>query len=191
MMKRMEQQMSFAPTECAMKKKATRRGRFLGEMEKVVPWERLVEVIQPPYPKGGRGRPPVGIERMLRIYFLPQWYGLADAALEDTIYDSQAMRIFAGIHRSVAAVPDATTLLNFRPLLEAHDLTRRLFEGVGALLEERQLMMKEGTMVDATIIAAPPSTKNARKERDPEMPQTKQGKQWYFGMKARIVDRVH
>ena len=178
--------MSFAQSEYAKKKKVTRRDRFLGEMEKVVPWERLVEVIRPHYPKGERGRPPIGIERMLRIYFLQQWYGLADEALEDAIYDSQAMRTFAGIDLGVEAVPDATTLLNFRHLLEAHDLSRELFEEVAALLEERKLLMKEGTIVDATIIAAPPSTKNASKERDPEMHQTKKGNQWYFGMKAHI-----
>lgn len=178
--------MSFAQSEYAMKKKVTRRERFLGEMEEVVPWERLVEVIRPHYPRGERGRRPIGIERMLRIYFLQQWYGLADEALEDTIYDSQAMRTFAGIDLSVEAVPDATTLLHFRHLLEAHDLTRRLFAEVGALLEERKLLMKEGTIVDATIIAAPSSTKNARKERDPEMHQTKKGHQWYYGMKAHI-----
>ena len=182
----MEQQMSFAQSEYARKKKVTRRDRFLGEMEKVVPWGRLVEVIRPHYPKGERGRPPIGIERMLRIYFLQQWYGLADEALEDAIYDSQAMRTFAGIDLGVEAVPDATTLLNFRHLLEAHDLSRGLFEEVGALLEERKLFVKEGAIVDATIIAAPPSTKNARKERDPEMHQTKKGNQWYFGMKAHI-----
>jgi transposase, IS5 family len=182
----MEQQMSFAQSEYAMKKKVTRRERFLGEMEQVVPWERLVEVIKPHYPTGERGRRPIGVERMLRIYFLQQWYGLADEALEDAIYDSQAMRTFAGIDLGVEPVPDATTLLNFRHLLEAHDLTRRLFEEVGALLEERKLLMKAGTIVDATIIAAPCSTKNLRKERDPEMHQTRKGNQWYFGMKAHI-----
>lgn len=182
----MEKQMSFAQCEYAMKRKVTRRERFLGDMEQVVPWGRLVEVIKPCYPTGERGRPPVGIERMLRIYFLQQWYGLADEALEDAIYDSQAMRTFAGIDLSVEAVPDATTLLNFRHLLEEHDLTQRLFAEVGALLEERKLLMKEGTIVDATIIAAPCSTKNARKERDPEMHQTKKGNQWHFGMKAHI-----
>jgi IS5 family transposase len=182
----MEQQMSFAQSEYAMKKKVTRRERFLGEMEQVVPWERLVAVIKPHYPTGERGRPPVGIERMLRIYFLQQWYGLADEALEDAIYDSQAMRTFAGIDLGAEPVPDATTLLNFRHLLEARDLTRRLFEEVGALLEERKLLMKEGTIVDATIIAAPCSTKNARRERDPQMHQTKKGNQWYYGMKAHI-----
>ena len=182
----MEQQMSFAQAEYAGKKKVTRRERFLGEMEKVVPWARLCGVIAPHYPKGERGRPPIGIERMLRIYFLQQWYALADEALEDAIYDSQAMRTFAGIDLSVEAVPDATTLLKFRHLLEVHELTEAIFAEVGALLSERKLLMKEGTIVDATIIAAPCSTKNARKERDPEMHQTKKGNQWYFGMKAHI-----
>jgi len=183
---RMEKQTSFAQCEYAGKKKVTRRERFLGEMERVVPWARLCAVIEPHYPQGKRGRPPLGVERMLRIYFLQQWYALADEALEDAIYDSQAMRTFAGIDLSVEAVPDATTLLKFRHLLERHELTRRIFEGVGALLCERKLLMREGTIVDATIIAAPTSTKNSRKERDPEMHQTKKGNEWYFGMKAHI-----
>jgi IS5 family transposase len=182
----MEKQMSFAQSEYAGKKKVTRRERFLGEMERVVPWARLCAVIEPHYPKGRRGRPPIGIERMLRIYFLQQWYGLADEALEDALYDSQAMRTFAGIDLSVEGVPDATTLLKFRHLLEAHELARRIFGEVDALLSERSLLMREGTIVDATIIAAPSSTKNARKERDPEMHQTKKGNQWHFGMKAHI-----
>jgi transposase, IS5 family len=182
----MEKQMSFAQSEYAGKKKVTRRERFLGEMEKVVPWARLCGVIAPHYPKGERGRPPIGIERMLRIYFLQQWYALADEALEDALYDSQAMRSFAGIDLSVEAVPDATTLLKFRHLLEAHDLTRAIFAEVGALLSERKLLMKEGTIVDATIIAAPSSTKNASQQRDPEMHQTKKGNQWHFGMKAHL-----
>ena len=183
----MEQQMSFAQAEYAGKKKVTRRERFLGEMERLVPWARLVAVVAPYYPKGERGRPPIGIERMLRIYFLQQWYGLADEALEDAIYDSQALRTFAGIDLSVEAVPDATTLLHFRHLLEAHHLTQAIFTEVGALLSERKLLMREGTIVDATIIAAPSSTKNARQERDPEMHQTKKGNQWHFGMKAHIA----
>ena len=155
-------------------------------MEKVVPWARLCAVIAPHYPKGERGRPPIGLERMLRIYFLQQWYALADEALEDALYDSQALRTFAGIDLSVEAVPDATTLLGFRHLLEAHQLTQAIFTEVGALLRERKLLMKEGTIVDATIIAAPSSTKNLAKGRDPEMHQTKKGNQWYFGMKAHI-----
>ena len=182
----MERQLSFAQQEYARKKKTTRRDKFLAEMNQVVPWERLVELIRPHYPAGKRGRPPMGIERMLRVYFLQQWYGLADEALEDTIYDSQAMRNFAGIDLASNPVPDATTLLKFRHLLEAHELTKRIFDEVNALLEERKLLMREGSMVDATIIAAPSSTKNKRGERDPEMHQTKKGNQWYFGMKAHI-----
>lgn len=182
----MEHQPSFAHAEYARKKKVTRRDKFLAEMEEVVPWARLVKLIEPHYPKGRRGRPPVGIERMLRIYFLQQWYGLADEALEDTIYDSQAMRGFAGIDLSGQGVPDATTLLKFRHLLEAHELTKSIFNEVNAMLEEKKLLMREGTLVDATIIAAPSSTKNKSGQRDPDMHQTKKGNQWYFGMKAHI-----
>jgi IS5 family transposase len=182
----MQLQGSFSQAEYAGKKKQTRRDRFLAEMEQVVPWARLVDRLRPFYAKGERGRPPIGLERMLRIYFLQQWYGLADEALEDALYDSQALRGFAGIDLSVAAVPDATTVLNFRHWLEQHDLTRVLFDEVGAMLEERGLLMRQGTIVDATIIAAPPSTKNKSKARDPEMHQTKKGNQWHFGMKAHI-----
>src|SRR5215207_4723754 len=178
--------MSFAQSEYAGKKKVTRRERFLGEMERVVPWARLCAVIEPHYPQGRRGRPPIGIERMLRIYFLEQWYALADEALEDALYDSQALRTFAGIDLSVESVPDATTLLKFRHLLERHELTKALFAEVASLLSERQLLMREGTIVDATIIAAPPSTKNQARERDPEMHQTKKGNEWHFGMKAHV-----
>src|SRR5580704_2922741 len=177
---------SFSQAEYAGKKKQTRRDRFLGEMEQVVPWARLVERLRPLYPKGERGRPPIGLERMLRIYFLQQWYGLADEGLEDALYDSQALRGFAGIDLAVESVPDATTLLKFRHWLERHDLTRVLFEEVGAMLEERGLLMRQGTIVDATIIAAASSTKNRSKARDPEMHQTKKGNQWHFGMKAHI-----
>jgi transposase, IS5 family len=182
----MNQQTSFAQGEYAGKKKTTRRERFLGQMEAVVPWARLVAVIVPHYPAGKRGRPPVGVERMLRLYFLAQWYALADEALEDALYDSQAMRTFAGIDLGSEAVPDATTLLHFRHLLEAHDLGRRIFEEVGALLGEKKLLLREGTLMDASIIAAPCSRKNQRRERDPQMHQTKKGNQWYFGMKAHI-----
>src|ERR1700687_4741190 len=165
----MQRQGSFSQAEYAGKKKQTRRDRFFAEMEELFPWARLVERLRPFYPKGERGRPPVGLERMLRLYFLQQWYGLADEALEDALYDSQAVRGFAGIDLSVAAVPDATTVLNFRHWLEWHGL-----------------LMHQGTIVDATIIAAPPSTKNKEKTRDPEMHQTKKGNQWHFGMKAPI-----
>src|SRR3954466_4652869 len=182
----MQLQGSFSQAEYAGKKKRTRRDKFLAEMEQVVPWARLVERLRPLYQKGGGGRPPIGLERMLRIYFLQQWYGLADEALEDALYDSQGLRGFAGIELNREPVPDATTLLKFRHWLEHHQLTKALFEEVGAMLEERGLLMRRGTIVDATIIAAPPSTKNKQKSRDPQMHQTKKGNQWHFGMKAHI-----
>ena len=187
----MQLQGSFSQAEYAGKKKQTRRDKFLAEMEQVVPWARLVERLRPLYPKGERGRPPIGLERMLRIHFLQQWYGLADGAMEDALYDSQALRGFAGIDLTVAAVPEATTILNFRHWLERHELSQALFAEVSAMLEERGLLMRQGTIVDATIIAAPSSTKNKSKARDPEMHQTKKGNQWHFGMKAHIgVDVV-
>jgi len=156
----MEKQISFAVNEWNGKKKQTMREKFLAQMEELVPWRRLGELIKPHYPKGLRGRPPMGIEKMLRVYFLQQWYGLADEALEDAIYDSQAMRLFVGIDLSQEGVPDATTLLKFRHLLERHDLTRGIFAEVNAMLIEQKCLMKEGTIVDATIIAAPSSTKS-------------------------------
>src|SRR5215216_2879652 len=147
----MQLQGSFSQAEYAGKKKQTRRDKFLGEMEQVVPWARLVERLRPLYPKGERGRPPIGLERMLRIHFLQQWYGLADGAMEDALYDSQALRGFAGIDLSVAAVPEATTVLNFRHWLERHDLTLGLFDEVGAMLEERGLLMRQGTIVEEDV----------------------------------------
>jgi IS5 family transposase len=182
----MTHQTSFTHAEFAAKKKTTRREKFLARMEEVIPWARLLAVIAPHYPKGERGRPPVGLERMLRVYFLQQWYGLADEALEDALYDSQALQQFARIDLSAEGVPDATTLLKFRRLLETHDLCKGLFSAINADLSARGLLLREGTLVDATLIAAPPSTKNANKTRDPEMHQTKKGNQWYFGMKAHI-----
>jgi IS5 family transposase len=182
----MTHQTSFAQTEFAAKKKITRREKFLARMEEVLPWGQLLAVIAPHYPKGERGRPPVGLERMLRVYFLQQWYGLADEALEDALYDSQALRSFARIDLSAEGVPDATTLLKFRRLLETHDLCKGLFTAINADLTARGLLLREGTLVDATLIAAPSSTKNTGKQRDPEMHQTKKGNQWYFGMKAHI-----
>lgn len=180
-------QLSFASLEFAQKKRVTRREKFLAEMDQVVPWARLQALIEPKYPTAGRvGRQPIGVARMLRMYFLQQWFGLADEALEDAIYDSQAMREFVGIDLAREAVPDATTLLKFRRLLERHGLTAQLFDGINAHLAERGLLLREGTMVDATIIAAPPSTKNKAHARDPEMHQTKKGNAWHFGMKAHI-----
>ncbi|GED47304.1 MULTISPECIES: IS5 family transposase [Halomonadaceae] len=187
-------QISFAQAEHQNKKKVTRRERFLAQMESLVPWQRLIDALSPSYfpnAAGKRGRPPIGLERMLRIYFLQQWYALADEALEDAIYDSQAMRDFVGIDLAIESVPDATTLLRFRHLLEKHALTQRIFEEINAHLAEKGLFMREGTIVDATIVAAAPSTKNKAKQRDPEMKQTRKCNQWYFGMKAHIgVDAV-
>ena len=182
----MTHQPSFSQAEFATKKKTTRREKFLARMEALIPWTQLLAVLEPFYPKGQRGRPPIGLERMLRVYFLQQWYGLADEAIEDALYDSQALQGFARIDLQAEGVPDATTLLKFRRLLETHDLCKGLFVAINADLTARGLLLREGTLVDATLIAAPSSTKNQQKERDPEMHQTRKGNQWYFGMKAHI-----
>ena len=182
----MTHQPSFSQAEFATKKKITRREKFLARMETLLPWTQLLAVIEPFYPKGERGRPPIGLERMLRVYFLQQWYALADEALEDALYDSQALQSFARINLQAEGVPDATTLLKFRRLLETHDLCKGLFAAINADLTARGLLLREGTLVDATLIAAPSSTKNKEKQRDPEMHQTRKGNQWYFGMKAHI-----
>jgi len=180
-------QRSFASAEYAMKKKRTRREKFLADMERVVPWTRLIAVIEPLYPTSGRvGRQPIGVPRMLRMYCLQQWYGLADEALEDALYDSQALRDFVGIDLLRESVPDATTLLKFRRLLLDNDLTNALFDEINAHLAEQGLLMRAGTIVDATIIAAPSSTKNEGNTRDPEMHQAKKGNAWHFGMKAHV-----
>ena len=164
--------------------KITKREKFLSEMDQVIPWSRLIEVIKPHYPEAGNGRPPIGLAKMLRIYFLQQWYNLSDPAIEEALYDSETMRRFVGIENGQDTIPDESTVCLFRHLLEEHRLPDRIFAEVKALLTERELMMSEGTIVDATIINAPSSTKNKKKERDPEMHQTKKGNQWYFGMKA-------
>lgn len=166
--------------------KTTRRAAFLAEMERVVPWSALCAVLEPVYPKAGKGRPPIGVERMLRIYFLQQWFNLSDPAVEEALYDSLAMREFVGIDLGREPAPDETTVCKFRHLLEAHDLGRRLFEEVHRHLEAQGLKVSTGTIVDASIINAPSSTKNAEQKRDPDMHQTKKGNQWYFGMKAHI-----
>ena len=166
--------------------KATRRAAFLSQMEQVVPWPALCGLIEPFYPKSGNGRPPVGVERMLRIYLLQQWFNLSDPGIEEALYDSPAMRGFVGIDLGREPVPDETTVCRFRHLLEEHDLGRRLFDQVQRHLAANGLKVATGTIVDATIINAPASTKNAHKARDPEMHQTKRGNQWYFGMKAHL-----
>jgi transposase, IS5 family len=165
----------------------TRREQFLTEMHRVVPWADLVAVIEPVYPKAdGPGRPPVGVERMLRLHCLQQWFNLSDPAVEEALYDSRAMRQFVGIDLGREPVPDETTICKFRHLLETHHLGQQLFARIGEYLTKQGLQVSRGTIVDATIISAPRSTKNRTKERDPEMHQTKKGKQWYFGMKAHI-----
>ena len=158
----------------------------MAEMEAVVPWGAFLRLIAPFYPKVGNGRPPIELERMLRIYFLQQWFDLSDPGAEEALYDSQSMRRFVGIDLGREPVPDETTICNFRHLLEQHDLGTRLFETVHEHLEQRGIKLARGTIVDATIISAPSSTKNATNTRDPEMCQTRKGNQWYFGMKAHI-----
>lgn len=166
--------------------KTTRRAAFLAEMDRVVPWSALCALIEPVYPKAGNGRPPIGVERMLRIYFLQNWFNLSDPAVEEALYDSLSMRNFVGIDLGREGAPDETTVCKFRHLLEQHDLGKRLFEEVGRHLQAQGLKVSTGTIVDASIISAPSSTKNADKARDPEMHQTRKGNQWHFGMKAHI-----
>ncbi|AXI53271.1 IS5/IS1182 family transposase [Sulfitobacter sp. JL08] len=172
----------------AVKKKVTRREKFLSEMDAVVPWGRLLALIEPHYPKVGSkgGRPPMPLETMLRVYFLQSWYALSDPMAEESLYDSEAMRRFAGIELGDDRIPDETTILNFRHLLEKHQLTEKLFAEVNAYLADKGVTLRSGTLVDATIIDAPSSTKNEAKARDPEMSSTKKGNDWYFGMKAHV-----
>jgi IS5 family transposase len=166
--------------------KKTRRAQFLDEMGQVVPWAKLCALIEPHYPKEGNGRPPVGVERMLRIYFLQQWFNLSDPAVEEALYDSVVMRDFVGIDLGREPVPDETTVCKFRHLLEEHALGGEMLETVNLHLQSRGVRITTGTIVDATIIHAPSSTKNREQQRDPEMHQTKKGNQWYFGMKAHV-----
>ena len=181
------QQQTFAEVTFEQYRKPTRRERFLDEMARVIPWGDLAGVIAPFYPKAeGAGRPPVGVDRMLRIHFLQHWFNLSDPAVEEALYDSRAMRQFVGIDLGREPVPDETTICKFRHLLEVHRLGEQLFALIRTYLAEQGLQISRGTIVDATIISAPSSTKNRTKERDPEMHQTKKGNQWYFGMKAHI-----
>lgn len=166
--------------------KKTRRAQFLEEMEQVVPWRELCALIEPHYPQPGNGRPPIGVERMLRIYFLQQWFNLADPAVEEALYDSAVMRQFVGVDLGREPVPDETTVCKFRHLLEEHNLGGEMLETVNLHLQAKGVRITTGTIVDATIIHAPSSTKNRDQQRDPEMHQTKKGKDWYFGMKAHV-----
>jgi IS5 family transposase len=166
--------------------KKTRKREFLEEMERVVPWGVLVQIVEPHYPKAKTGRPPFAIETMLRVHYLQQWFALSDPAMEEALHDMPVFREFAKLPEGAARLPDETTILRFRHLLERHDLAVDMLRVVNDILQAKGLMMKKGTVVDATLIAAPSSTKNADGERDPEMHQTKKGNQWYFGMKAHI-----
>jgi IS5 family transposase len=181
------EQPTFAEVSFEQYRKPTRRERFLDAMNRVVPWADLVAVIEPVYPKAeGPGRPPIGVERMLRLHCLQQWFNLSDPAVEEALYDSRAMRHFVGIDLGREPVPDERTICKFRHRLEAHQMGTQLFARIGAYLAAHGMTVSRGTIVDATIISAPSSTKNRTKARDPEMHQTKKGNQWYFGMKAHI-----
>jgi len=184
----MPKQPAFPGLNHAMKRKRTRRELFLAEMDAVVPWTRLLALIEPYYPKAGPkgGRPPMPLETMLRVYFLQNWYALSDPMAEEMLYDSEAMRRFAGIELGDDRIPDETTIVNFRHLLERHGLTEAIFAEVNGYLAEKGMTLRSGTLVDATIIDAPSSTKNEAKARDPEMSSTKKGNDWYFGMKAHV-----
>jgi len=177
-------QQTFASLAYEHKKKRTRREVFLAEMDAVVPWQRLLKVIEPFYIEHPHGRKRLPLERMLRIYFMQQWFNLSDPATEDALYDIDSMRRFAGIELGEDDVPDETSYVNFRHFLERHELTAAIFAEVSALLDERHLRLKSGTIVDATLISAPASTKNRDKARDPEMKQVRKGAQSYFGMKV-------
>jgi IS5 family transposase len=182
----MGKQRTFASLAWSTKGKVTRRERFLAEMDAVIPWPTLLALIAPHYPKAGRGRQPLGLEKMLRLYFVQQWFNLSDPQAEDTLYDSEAVRRFVGVELGDDRVPDETTILRFRHLLERHQLTAQLFTAIRGLLEAKRLLLQAGTIVDATIIHAPSSTKNAAGARDPEMRSTRKGPQWYFGMKLHV-----
>jgi len=185
-------QLGFGDYEQSTAKKRTRRDRFLAEMEAVVPWKALIDLIEPHYPRTSSkgGRPPYLLETMLRVHLMQQWYDLSDPAMEDALIEVPTMRRFAGIDLISDRIPDETTILTFRHLLETHNLGEQIFEMVKAHLKANGMAMKQGTIIDATLIAAPSSTKNEKGERDPEMHQTKKGNQWYFGMKVHIgVDK--
>jgi len=179
-------QMSLAQGGFEKYGKTSRRAEFLAEMDRVVPWAELCELIEPHYPNTGRGRPPVGLERMLRLHFLQHWYNLSDPGLEEELLESESMRKFVGIDLGQERVPDETTVCKFRHLLERNGLGKQIFERVGQHLQARGFRLSAGTIVDATLISAPTSTKNKDSQRDPEMGTTKKGGQWHYGMKAHI-----
>ncbi|MCG9966434.1 IS5 family transposase [Shewanella cutis] len=181
----MEHQLTFADSEFSSKRRQTRKEIFLSRMNAILPWAKLLAVIEPVYPKAGNGRRPYPLETMLRIHCMQHWYNLSDGAMEDALYEIASMRLFA--HLSLdSVIPDRTTIMNFRHLLEQHKLARKILSTINQWLSECGVMMTQGTLVDATIIEAPSSTKNKQNQRDGDMHQTKKGNQWYFGMKAHI-----
>ena len=179
-------QLSFSDVEYGAKRKKTKREIFLAEMESVVPWDSMIRLIEPVYPKSAVGRPAYALPSMLRVYCLQQWYGLSDPAMEEALYEIASMRRFAGFSLGGGSIPDETTILNFRHLLETHGITEKIFALINQYLLSKGLRLSKGTIVDTTIIEAPSSTKNATGTRDPEMHQTKKGNNWHFGMKAHI-----
>ena len=179
-------QLSFSDVEYGAKRKKTKREIFLAEMDSVVPWDSMIKLIEPVYPKSAVGRPAYALSSMIRVYCMQQWYGLSDPAMEEALYEIASMRRFAGFSLGSGSIPDETTILNFRHLLETHALTEKLFALINQYLLSKGLRLSKGTIVDATIIEAPSSTKNATGTRDPEMHQTKKGNNWHFGMKAHI-----
>ncbi|QIF44166.1 IS5 family transposase [Aeromonas veronii] len=181
----MNHQLTFADSEFNGKRRKTRKELFLARMDALLPWAMMLEVIEPVYPKAGNGRRPYPLDTMLRIHCMQQWYSFSDGAMEDALYEITSMRLFAKLSLD-QPIPDRTTIMNFRHLLEQRRLARQLFDAVNQWLSDAGIMMKQGTLVDATLIEAPCSTNNKRGERDGEMHQTKKGNQWYFGMKAHI-----
>jgi IS5 family transposase len=179
-------QITLAASGFELVTKRTRKREFLDEMNLVVPWSELVGLIQPHAPAGKTGRPPFAVATMVRIHFMQQWFGLSDPAMEEALHDVPLYREFAGLDAGATRMPDESTILRFRHLLEEHDLSMRLLTTINATLAAKGLMLKSGTVVDATLIPAPSSTKNSSGTRDPEMHQTKKGNQWHFGMKAHI-----
>ena len=182
----MEQQLGFSDQDFRKGKHVTRKEKFLAKMDVIIPWDTLEALIEPHYPKAGKGRRPYPLSSILRVHCLQQWYSLSDAAMEDALYETASMRHFSKLSLD-KSLPDHTTIMNFRHLLERHCLGRQIFEAINQWLEESGVLVKEGSSIDATIIEAPSSTKNKLNQRDPEMHQTKKGNQWHFGMKAHIV----
>ncbi len=179
-------QLSFASLNYKNKKVTTKREKFLSEMEQAVPWKRLLALIEPYYPKAGKGRRPNPMETMLRIYFLQQWYALSDPGAEEALYDMESMRSFAHLDLSSDSIPDESSILNFRRLIETHNLSLAIFKDINAYLVDQGIRVSKGSMIDATIISAPSSTQNQKKQRDPEMHSTRKNNQYFFGMKVHI-----